>query len=309
MIDTNDIIWETVKWGMKQTSKPNEKAIYWLPENIKSVYRKNKLGYRGDDFFEKKNFVFAGCSHTYGQGIIEEGIWGNQVSRQLGVESHNISGVGKSVQWIVSSLFDYFKLFGAPKTVMCLFPDFTRVELISNTKHMIGKHWDHKSGTIKYAANAIDNKYGKISKAPHIAEEIIPAEFAILISLEYIKMLEMYCEARGIKLLWGTWDITQQDYIIKNKSSLIFKNFIELDNDNWHVREEDDFYVRYHEFKQPHKGPCTTFTDCHAELRDLYGKNFDLAFDVNPNKNKKQNGHYGIHYHTHWAESFLKELA
>ena len=221
--------------------------------------------------------------------------------------------MGSSVQRIVLNLFTYFNKFGNPKLLICLFPNLLRSYMVSNNNHMVDNrknilrdtHGKPKTNfTACYNIDSSDVDYVKISKQPHIAEEVISKEFLLFNSLQYIKMLEMYCKASNIKFLWGTWYLEDEEYFSKFNFSDCFVN---LENEKWHRNKKDNFISKYHKdgFKRYKHEACLTNTKCHEELRDVYGRNFDEPFDLNI---KEGMGHYGAHRNIHIAEMFIKKI-
>lgn len=295
--------------------------IKWTPEGKTELYSVNKYSYRSKEFEKNADLLFSGCSMTYGEGVVEDGIWGNIVASRLNMQAFNLGASGASVQFIVNNLFNYFKEFGNPKNLLCLFPDFLRMEMYSDGAHMYsgkdsrspGAEGDHIRGKQNYHLLLnINEEYAKISKQPHDANEIIPKELPFALSLQYIKFLEMYCFEAGINFLWGTWVEEQEDYIINN--NLGFKNFVYLKNNLWHQEVPDTRRVLIHKNKKERdwcrdkRKPCDSSENCHELEKNKYGKNFDFAFDTDAEKLNSHYGHYGAHIHIHWAESFIEGL-
>ena len=154
--------------------------------------------------------------------------------------------------------------------------------------------------------NLNPDKIAKYSKAPHLAEEIIPLELIFSINLDYINMLELYCELNNIKLFWGTWDKFQDEYLNKNIGSLDFKNYVYLEQDKWEKRMHDDYSEKFHDDRMlcidEYDLPCNTHTKCHENYKEKYGKNFDLPMDSDPVN--RLFGHMAVHRHVHIAEKF-----
>jgi hypothetical protein len=286
--------------------------IKWYPNDNKQLYSVNQHHYRSKDFEKNADILFSGCSMTYGEGVVESAIWGNIIADKLNMKAFNLGSPGGSVQFIINNLFNYFKEFGNPKNLFCIFPDFLRMEMYSQSSHMFdGK--DKTDGKKNYhlLLNERD-EYAKISKQPHNAREIIPKELPFAISLQYIKILEMYCQEAGVNFLWGTWVEEQEDYIVNKK--IKFNNFIDLKNNLWHQEAKDLRKALIHKTKsekigcKSKKEPCRDLEICHENEKEKYGKNFDLAFDTDISHLNNNYGHYGAHVHIHWAEEFLKQM-
>jgi hypothetical protein len=291
--------------------------IRWFPDEDRDPYTVNKYAYRSKEFEKNADLLFAGCSITYGEGVAESAIWGNVVASKLNLKAFNLGMPGASVHFIVNNLFNYFQEFGNPKNLFCIFPDFLRMEMYSDYSHMrsdldITKDKELSGYQNYHLLLFPNNPYAKISKQPHVASEVIPKELALSLSIQHIKYLEMYCAEAGINFLWGTWHEDQENYIIKN--NLLSKNFVDLKNNLWHKESKDskkslvhknveDRYACRKDLKE-----CKNLEACHETEKNIYGKNFDLAFDTDLEDFDSMPGHVGAHTHIHWAEEFIKKI-
>jgi hypothetical protein len=278
---------------------PDYKKLFWTPDETKNPYATNSIGYRSDEFVETRDIVFAGCSQTWGEGVVFDGIWGNILSKSLNKKSYNLGISTRSPQFIVKNIISFCKEYGNPKVIFCLFPDFMRFQMKSDISFMIGKYSPNNiSGRHEYPVinKTSPEKNTKYSKAPHLAEDMIPSEFIFSINLDYIHMLEFYCELNNIKLFWGTWEPWQDSYLYRNIDSIDFKNYVCLEQEKWNTPlgyKNEEFY-----------GDDNTYTNykrCHEEYREKYGKNFGFPMDTNP---KNGEGHMAVHKHIHIAEKF-----
>ena len=316
---SNKFNWANARHELTKADSPydvvrKEKSLFWTPDGVDPLYEINSMGYRSDEFIENRDMVFAGCSMSWGDGLVYEGIWGNLLAESLGMSSYNLGVGGKSTQFIVQNSIAFFKKYGNPKVLFCLFPEFTRMQMKSDISFMTSSNLS-KDADGKYTYSLIPmaenpNKNTKYSKMPHIAEEIIPSELPFSISLDYINMLETYCKLNDIKLFWGTWDKFQDAYLNENINSMDFENYVYLSMDKWEKRIQDEYVMHYHEdgasCYQKIPGPCLSYDKCHEELKDIYGKNFDFAMDTDI-KNKVW-GHLPIHVHAHIAEAFERAV-
>jgi hypothetical protein len=280
--------------------------LLWTPDEDKDPYTVNSIGYRSDEFSETRDIILAGCSNTWGVGVVLDGIWGNILSKSLNTKSYNLGISGKSTQFIVRNTIAFCKEYGNPKFIFCLFPEFTRIQMKSEASFMVGKDiFSNRAGRHEYSIlpnrkNPIkDTKY---SKAPHLAEDMIPSEFLFSINLDYIHMLELYCELNNIKLFWGTWDGWQDEYLHKNIDSMDFKNYVYLEQNKWDRKPDNQYIDQFFE--------NGTAIDCHEEYREKYGMNFDFPMDGNPKSGLPGEsvvlGHMAAHNHIHIAEKFEK---
>ena len=297
--------------------------LSWTPEDNKEVYSFNSMGYRTEEFAENRKMVFAGCSQSVGEGVVYDGVWGNILSKTLGLDSYNLSISGASTQLIVQNLIGFFKTYGNPEFLFCLFPEFTRIQMKSNLEFMKSRYEKDKYGRREYSLvpnNFNPEKDVKYSKAPHIAEDIIPSELLFSINLDYIRMLELYCKLNKINFRWGTWDGEQDSYLNDNISKMDFKDYVYLEQKNWHDGVEIDsnsFYkydlegINFNSFYKydlsvKPKDKDNALLNCNEDFKNEYKKNFNIAMD--DEFKIGQRGHFPVHKHIHIAEAFERSL-
>lgn len=311
---------------IKRKSPFSNPAVYddaeFYIRSIKGVWESpdlNSLGYRSIEFDEPAEILASGCSFTFGQGVQSDANWPSQLSELSGMKHHNLGIPGTGVGLQVGNIFSYIYQYGNPKIIVCLFPEFDRMRMVSDRNFLIPSNDETHKAYLNGENDIIDYSYTyagiydrkKISKIPHRAEDIIPQEHAINISINYIKMLEMYCNSNGIIFLWSTWFPEQYNYIVNNIDSMSFKNFIEVDVKKWHSDTVDDYRDLFHLEGEDSrrdcntKSQCTAYTDCHSELRSIYGNEFDYSSDIDP---CAPSHHWGAHRHRHIAENFLKGI-
>ncbi len=300
----------------------------FIQEDPGRKYKVNMYGFRCGPFNKNADFLFAGCSVTYGNGIAEENVWGNVLSSKLKKNSFPIALSGVSISWIVDQLFVFFGQYGNPNMVLCFFPDAYRINLPID-----GKHYRNKSrkqnklmGGISYFSHAhLDSPRGKISneylKMPYDYEKAISPYLAINDNIRSIRRLEQYCNSVGIKLLWSSWE---EEFLNTAKSiqkieELKFDNYFDI-REYGHVvsaklfegRRKNIFFNTIKEMETCRNihihEECSCYLDCHSEFREKIGEEFDYGTD---NKNRLTASHPGAHYHLHCAEAFerrIKEL-
>lgn len=300
-------------------------------------YKFNNYGYRGPDFVKGVELVTAGCSQTYGVGVPEQGTWSALLAKQLGMSYVNLSAPGVSIEWIVHSLFSYFNEFGNPKVLAVLFPDFLRMEVVINSSI----NQSREVSKLDLATQGIDDEFtlgvvtcrsmelddlewrAKINKRPFFIEDTIPPEEAIFRSMKHIMMLESYCEAAGIELIWSGWSDDVAFLLEKYGAKNISKHAIKCDGlEFWKahwmeipVTDEDPEGI--HDIKMKHgispdcptdgvNSQCVCFIDCHSDLKEKFEDSFYLATDRH--EKGKDNCHMGVHRHAHIADDFAEEL-
>jgi hypothetical protein len=260
----------------------------------------NSLGYRGPEFSSNNDLVVAGCSHSYGVGIPEEYTWGSLVANHLGRPYSNLSYWGKSTSWIITNLMAYMQGYGNPKTLLCLFPDFYRLRLPVNEEILTADKNEHDGGIAAktgiydaYLHNKGDlSARPKYSKAPYVAEDVLPLELPFYLAMQSIKMLTWYCRSNDIELLWSTWDPDTHDYLLSVKDSYGYGEFIDLSINDWEPRRAPDYSYL-------HKDRC------HSLTASTHGDVFDIGQD---SPGDPQYSHWGSHVHIHMAQSYIENI-
>lgn len=289
----------------------------------------NSDGFRSDyDFDGSEEIIFTGCSHTVGEGVPENMIWGSQVARSLGMKYANISKSGGSVAWCVDAIFGYLKKYKAkPKYIVALMPDFHRIVSVPN--HLLATSYLSWSKDKVETENSVvvGNQWTwphmtdvpDYIKKPYPMEITVTRETAVMQSLRAIHALEAYCEVAGIKFLWSTWAPDEEELFVNIKRDFpdLLGNYISVEARNWHSVKEHDFRNMYHKRAGGFGTNWSSFGDCkdekscsaiscHGELESVYGENFYTGTD---RYGDRSTSHFGIHRHTHYAEKFIEEIA
>ena len=260
-------------------------------------YYSNNFGYRDSDWNSKAEILAIGCSNTYGIGITEEGRWTNILEKKINKKIQNLSIPGGSINELVSKSFEYFKQFGNPEIMLCLFPDPFRVKLPFKKNLINGDflkydmnrrdghstdlilntiHFDHNSGNI--------SKKNKYFKTPYSYEEVLPIELPIFFSMQSIHMLEQYCKSNNIKLIWSSWDCNFLD-VLNNIKQNPFNNFF----------SNEDLLINEAHF----------YKNCHKNYKNKFEKYFDTGLDI---EKGLEHVHPGVHKHVHIAEAFYEKI-
>jgi hypothetical protein len=191
-----------------------------LPEGTENdiTYSLNNHRYRCDDFYKglaEDNYLFSGCSYTFGTGIPYESIWAVNLNKALkGTLCFNLGMPGASYDQIINDAYDYIRMFGKPKAIFLLLPNLERIPSFS---YHDDKPYMRNSHIQTYASN----KYRLFFK--HTQPEILVYRFYKL-----LQQFEEYCQLQNIPLLWTTWDL-ELDKVITN--CLEFDNFFSLFSD------------------------------------------------------------------------------
>jgi hypothetical protein len=244
------------------------------------TYTTNNFGHRCDDFSKETasdNFLFAGCSFTFGVGVPYEHSWGYELNKQLnGNHFYNVSAAGRNAQVIVNEIYQYIRLFGKPKKVFVMFPNMDRdyfIKFYNNDHH--GLHYKIETvGLLDPGGRYFETHDDFYTIFKYIKIETLFYDFYHAVS-----QLEDYLELLEIPFLWTTWCSQLSDSF---KGEKIFKNYFELDFSYWEEKyRKENFY--------PPKS---------------LGKNRKYWLDGAD----RPNPHPGILEHKFFASQFLKKL-
>jgi len=266
-------------------------------------YHLNTLGYRSSEFEkDKTDIVAAGCSISFGMGVPEDGLWPDMIKKSTGMSVANLSIPGNSTIKLVKRIIKYCEEYGDPKFVLCLFPDFFRfLFVVDNDFHKTTRsanspkiqglkirniHSDailHKDSSVVSPAILV--------KTPFSIEESISPHYGIFQSLNAIFFLESYCKAKGIKLIWTTWDST---------TSLVLDQLLKYKNFDLKA------YVKVEELQRGMSHPNMIAENCnkHNDDKMMNYASWPLGTDL-PHNNFI---HPGVHFHRHIAELFESKI-
>ena len=262
-----------------------EGSIHGLLD-INTEYRFNNFGFRDDDWIESSEILAVGCSNTCGIGVPIEGSWSKILQEKIKKDVRNLSRPGASIQELVYQIFAYLKIFGNPKTIICLFPDPFRM-LAPTKKNLIGvKDTGSSQAVVGLHLNKFTNskvsERKKFLKIPYLYDDIMPMEFPLFLSMKSIHILEQYCYSNNIKLIWSSW----------------YQDLLDVFNDL-----EDSYFNNFlysKEFLITNK-----YTSCHTEYKDAFPEYFDSGMDIEIGI---EYAHPGVHWHSHVADAFYKEI-
>jgi hypothetical protein len=182
------------------------------------VYSLNNYKYRCDDFNKEKakdNYLFSGCSYTFGIGLPYQSMWSVKLNTYLGGESFfNLGIYGGSYEQIINDVYDYIRIFDKPKAIFLLLPNLERIptfQKIEDDYYLRNLHLVPKSHP----------EYRKLFK-------IYEPQILVYRFYKLLQQLEDYCKIQDIPLLWSTWDL-QLDKVITN--CLEFNNFFSIFSD------------------------------------------------------------------------------
>ncbi len=284
-------------------------------------YNFNSKGYRSIEFSKNNELLVAGCSFTFGSGVPEETIWGNVIADKLDVSASLLALSGISTSFIVEDIFRYFKSYGNPKMLLCMFPNPGRVDIPCDNKVLTT---GRSENPIVYTVHVLgdgDPDRHKYLKQPYNVDQIASEHMGLYASIKSIRMLEQYCSATGIDFIWGTWDESFNRLILElNKfNDFNFDNYFDLPsyvyashNDTLLTEDVPAFsdFVKHSECKGNQKEKyldCRCFYGCHKDLLDTYGPD-QFIRGLDHLVVGDAYAHPGVHLHAHFAEAFLEQI-
>lgn len=294
------------------------------------VYENNSFQFRDTKEVGLTEALFAGCSVTYGVGVSIENIWGNVLSKKLGVSATNLSKPGSSTEQIVKNIFKYFSNFGHPEYLFCLFPNYGRYFFpVDGTFYKTKRDEDPASELGTGDKNSsffqtihLDADYHKTPptyiKLPYDYTKVLSPDMYLREACKNIRFLEQYCRAVGIKLFWTTWDNrfqgilefaqeyqhTKFDYFFKPLESPHYWNAgVDCRKDLFFSNLDD-----LETCKTQHKDiDCSCGNNCHPELKKEFLDEFYSGTDTKQ-ADGRAHSHFGAHWHAHMAESFYRKV-
>jgi len=190
------------------TKKPPETiGRFEDPKFPPFTYYFNNYGFRSNDFdpdTAKENFLFAGCSNTFGIGLPIEFTWSHQFNSLFNKTNFFSLGVNSaSIDAIIHNINVYINKIGIPKGIVILFPDLwrflTRVDF-STEEHGKFSQWSN------IGRNGIKNQI--IGEHPKQEMNFVYSMFetnSVLRAYHGLYALELLCKKLNIPLLWSTW--------------------------------------------------------------------------------------------------------
>lgn len=234
----------------------------------KSFYTTNKYGFRGPELVKNQEMVAIGCSYTFGQGVLRENIWASIVADQLGLSWDNLGIAGASIERIVRTFIEYCRIYGNPKVAYALFPTHKRLM--------------QKLESVHIETQVVP----KFLKSPYNIQYAFSEEDCVYQCFSWIEMFETFCDSNGIECHWGTWDLSLVNYI------------------NECMNEKPNYFKHYRNlagYNADHIADCLDHEDLKEKYEEIFhwgGDDDRVHLGIMP--------HWGVHWHQHVAEDFLK---
>lgn len=276
-------------------------------------YSLNSYNCRGPEFINDVDFIFAGCSQTFGIGVPDDGVWPKFVSDELGGTYVNLSMLGAGMEWIADSIYRYIHTFGRPKRgIMILAPDVYRMDTVVNNtinscpdptiRDYVPQYYSESDLDLRLITYHLKNKEpANYLKRPFPIEETAIEEESIRRTVTSLRNLEIFCNQVGIPLIWATWSDSLYEIANTIPDEYKFDNYLNLHPVLWRPREDES------------GNPIDSLLDgvtgdemtCHASLSEQYG----VAFPAGTDRFKFNDGqaHMGVHRHIHVAQDFIEK--
>jgi hypothetical protein len=203
---------------------PTQNRLVPYPDESIS-YKMNNFIYRSDDFNKEdanNNFLFTGCSITFGTGLPYSHTWAHVLNKELGGNKFFNLGVnGASFKVLIFDIYTYIEKFGKPKAIFALMPDLNRFDVWSTKARLDGIEYDEPENPYKSNKTiSVDNLRDDFTnQAKHDQVYINVWEF-----YNNMKNLENFLELLNIDFLWTTWHDDTHKYL----NQLGFKNYFNL---------------------------------------------------------------------------------
>jgi hypothetical protein len=190
----------------------------------------NSYGFRSDEFNKNtssNNYLYAGCSYTFGAGMNLENIWPHLTNKKLGGDMFlNLGVTGGSTHRIIMNVINYIRFFGAPKGIFILFPDLTRVDVFTKNSR-ITVNTERTYGNVGDNSSDFDRE---ITRSRDLAKKVLTYERLFYDFCFSMINLEVICKLSGTSLRWGTWDSQLNKYLI-DRGGHNFSGFVDILNE------------------------------------------------------------------------------
>jgi hypothetical protein len=205
-------------------------------------YTLNNYGFRSDNFKkENPDFLYAGCSETFGQGGPIEDSWPHMLNKKLNNNGSyiNVSFPGAGWSEIISNVFTYIEKFGIPKNIFLLLPNIERrtiygfAPLGKLSKIKLFRNWiEEDKSTKPYfylwwvpGMSRDGNKYPRKYRLNSYQYKSL-----FLQRYDQIRTLSKVCNALGINLTFAINSDIENNYfdLIKQTNKEDLKSFFQL---------------------------------------------------------------------------------
>jgi len=263
----------------------------------RDMFDLNSYGYRTKEFILNEDMLTLGCSQTFGWGIDKDQSWPEIISNEFNISVTNLSLPGDSVMGQVLRAFEYFKIYGNPKKIVCLFP-MNRLLFPADHQnpHNIAT-WDLHN----------QKSPDRFSEIPHTPNKVFNIEVCQIQNYMFISMLEQYCQSNNIAFFYTFWDMhrtegSEIDFVEISGSDVVLP--VDWTNLSFckYLKENSKSYFDTPHFEMEIKYPENQPPSCHKNFKDF--KNFYYSSDATPSFG----GHFSFHEHLHYSDTIADLL-
>lgn len=232
--------------------QPSDAPQFWKDGGNLQVYTEdeymyavNQYGFRGNDFvLNQPTLMTAGCSHTYGIGVRNSEVWGEQLSKNLGTYLINLGAGGIGCDATALLIKQCFEEGLIPNVLCVLWPNIERKMLIGdNAKQLDNQVLDF---IVDEPSTKIDNYVYQFhaSNPPPEDEQALRLFKGHLMQSKQQQLLEFWmwrehvielCKHHNVQLVEGFVSERQHEYV-KEKCN---KNVPRLPNSINYLRTVD----------------------------------------------------------------------
>lgn len=178
----------------------------------------NSMGYRSPEFDGKAELITLGCSQTYGMGVCYGHIWPVVLAKKLGFSLANIAYPGWAIQSAIKEFYAYVNLYGKPKAVSVMLPEFFRYLYVPVPGVSFLDKNDYEFYSTEKGSAALTNtsllrdgiwegsNLPLLSKRPHYMHDIITPDFTFYQGLDALYKFLIFCEQLEIAVSIGSWE-------------------------------------------------------------------------------------------------------
>lgn len=161
-------------------------------------YNFNSDGYRCDELGES-DFLFLGCSYTFGVGLPVDDCWAKIVADASGVPYQNVSWPGAGSQYMLRTTSKVISKV-KPKVIMALMPYNFRMELVNS---------DGSLGVFTKTAGMINLLPPKDRDRMNAYMMFTTKEQEDFMLLSNMMAIEALATAYGSRLIWSDWTYSE----------------------------------------------------------------------------------------------------
>lgn len=260
-------------------------------------YILNSLGYRTREL-DKNNpgdVVVFGCSTSFGMGVPQDQVWTNKFAAIKNLDVINLCIPGTGTLRYFEDAMLYIKTYGKPKNILVLIPDLYRIRFIDDTEyHLATERHDLEDGFEFAPLSVVDLFLDNFNEhkddyvqIPFDTRKNISPYYGVYRNIFSMFALEMFCNNAGINLFWSTYNNESKAVLnTLQETKPFFTNFI-IDND---LLTDEEALIN----------------NCHDSHDNEYAGTHNWNYGTD--EPWKGRTHPGIHFHTHVAEFFNRNL-